>query len=40
VLRDGDLVLADSNAILVYLARRYDPAGAWLPTDPLGQAHV
>jgi glutathione S-transferase len=40
VLQDGDLVLADSNAILVYLARRYDPAGAWLPTDALGQARV
>ena len=24
VLRDGDLVLQDSNAILVYLAKRYD----------------
>jgi len=40
VLQDGDLVLADSNAILVYLARRYDPVGSWLPTDPLGQAQV
>jgi len=40
VLQDGDLVLADSNAILVYLARRYDAAGTWLPTDPLGQARV
>ncbi len=40
VLQDGDLVLADSNAILVYLARRHDPAGTWLPTDPLGQARV
>jgi glutathione S-transferase len=40
VLQDGDFVLADSNAILVYLARRYDPTGPWLPTDPLGQARV
>lgn len=40
VLRDGDLVLADSGAILVYLARRYDPDGAWLPADPVGEALV
>ena len=29
----GDLVLRDAEAILVYLARRHDPAGAWLPLD-------
>jgi glutathione S-transferase len=40
VLQDGEQVLADSNAILVYLARRYDAAGTWLPTDPLGAARV
>lgn len=40
VLQDGDVVLADSNAILVYLARRYDPTDRWLPTDPIGQARV
>ena len=40
VLEDGDTVLFDSNAILVYLARRYDPAGRWLPTDAAGQAAV
>lgn len=40
VLEDGDVVLADSNAILVYLAKRYDPAGPWLPEDPIGAAHV
>jgi len=40
VLQDGERVLADSNAILVYLARRYDAAGTWLPTDPLGAARV
>ena len=33
VLVDGDLVLPDSNAILVYLAKRYDPARAWYPED-------
>lgn len=40
VLRDGDLVLADSGAILVYLARRYDAGGSWLPHDPAGEARV
>jgi glutathione S-transferase len=32
VLTDGDLTLADSQAILVYLARKYD-AQTWLPND-------
>ena len=33
VLIDGDLVLRDSQAILVYLAKTYDPIGRWLPSD-------
>ena len=40
VIQDGDLTLADSNAILVYLAGRYDPSGRWLPKDPVGMARV
>jgi len=40
VLQDGDLTLADSNAILVYLARRYAPDGAWLPQEPVAAASV
>lgn len=40
VLQDGDLVLGDSNAILVYLARRYAPGSGWLPDDPVGAAQV
>jgi glutathione S-transferase len=40
VLRDGDLALADSGAILFYLARRYDAGGGWLPCDPVGEARV
>lgn len=40
VLQDGDVVLADSNAILVYLAKRYAPGSAWLPEDPVGAARV
>ena len=39
VLEDGDVVLADSNAILVYLEGRYAP-GAWLPRDPVAAARV
>ena len=38
VLEDGDIVLADSNAILVYLAKRY--GAAWLPEEPVAAAHV
>jgi glutathione S-transferase len=40
VLEDGDVVVADSNAILVYLAKRYDASGRWLPEDPVGAAAV
>lgn len=39
VIEDGDTVLYDSNAILVYLASKYDD-GTWLPRDPLGAANV
>ncbi|WP_373975542.1 glutathione S-transferase family protein [Chitinibacter sp. SCUT-21] len=42
VLVDGDVVLRDSQAILVYLARQYgaEQADFWLPNDPVGQAQV
>ncbi|CCD97847.1 glutathione S-transferase [Bradyrhizobium sp. STM 3809] len=40
VLVDGDAVIPDSNAILVYLARRYDASGRWWPRDPLVQAQI
>src|SRR5471032_2367818 len=39
VIDDNGVVLADSNAILVYLAGKYGNA-QWLPTDPLAQARV
>lgn len=39
VIDDQGVVLADSNAILVYLAQKYGN-GRWLPTDPLGAAKV
>lgn len=40
VLVDGDDVVPDSNAILCYLALRYDTSGRWLPRDALGMARV
>ncbi|HSV51334.1 MAG TPA: glutathione S-transferase, partial [Burkholderiaceae bacterium] len=39
VIEDGDVTLADSNAILVYLEGRYAP-GQWLPRDPVQAAAV
>ena len=39
VLEDGADVIADSNAILVYLARKYG-AAHWLPSDPVAEAEV
>jgi glutathione S-transferase len=40
VLQDGDLIFADSNAILVYLAKRYAPGSQWLPEEPVAAARV
>ena len=41
VLVDGDTTVFDSNAILVYLATRYDDQERrWLPRDPVAQARV
>ncbi|WP_199243225.1 glutathione S-transferase family protein [Vitiosangium sp. GDMCC 1.1324] len=40
VIEDGEVTLADSNAILVYLATRYDPSGRWLPREPVAAARV
>lgn len=39
VMEDGDVTLADSNAILVYLEGRYAP-GQWLPREPVQAAAV
>jgi len=38
-LVDGDDIIADSSAALVYLAKKYDN-GQWLPVDPAGAAQV
>lgn len=40
VLQDGDLTLADSNAIMVYLVRRYAPGSDWLPADAVAASQV
>jgi glutathione S-transferase len=40
VLEDGDKVIADSNAILVYLAEKYDTSNTWMPSDPVAAAEV
>lgn len=38
VLEDGDVFVSDSNAILVYLTRKYAPD--WMPGDAVGEAEV
>lgn len=35
---DGDIAISDSNAILIYLARKY--AHTFLPEDPVGEAEI
>ncbi|UFW88446.1 glutathione S-transferase N-terminal domain-containing protein [Bradyrhizobium barranii] len=40
VIDDDGVIVADSNAILVYLAKRYDEGKTWLPEDPVGAAAV
>jgi len=40
VLEDGSDTLSDSNAILVYLATRYDASRTWLPEDLVAAAEV
>ncbi|MEK9970036.1 MAG: glutathione S-transferase [Ferrovibrio sp.] len=38
--KDNPVVIADSNAILVYLASKYDRSRQWLPADPATAAQV
>ncbi len=40
VLEDGGVVVRDSNAIILYLAERYDHDRSFLPADPVARAHV
>lgn len=37
-IEDGEVTISDSNAILVYLARKYAPS--FLPTDPVLEAEI
>lgn len=39
VIDDNGIVLSDSNAILVYLAKKYG-SGSWLSDDPLAAASI
>jgi glutathione S-transferase len=39
VIKDGEITLADSNAILVYLSQTYAPS-EWLPHTPVDAANV
>lgn len=38
LIEDGDIVISDANAILVYLARKYAPS--FLPQDPVLEAEI
>lgn len=40
VLVDNGQVIADSNAILIWLVKRYAPESQWLPQDRLQEAQV
>jgi glutathione S-transferase len=40
VIDDGGTIIADSVAILVYVATKYDASRTWLPTDPAKAAEV
>jgi len=40
VIDDAGTLVADSNAILVYLATKFDAARTWLPHDPVGASAV
>jgi glutathione S-transferase len=40
VLVDGDLVLRDAQAIMLYLASKYDDSNIWFPDDPALRGQV
>jgi glutathione S-transferase len=40
VLEDGELRLRDAQAILVYLATRYDARRTWYPDDPAAMGRI
>jgi glutathione S-transferase len=40
VLVDGDVTLSDSNAIIFYLAKKYDATNTWFPENLVAAAEV
>lgn len=40
VLIDGELILSDSNAIMIYLVKKYAPGSGWLPEEALAAAEI
>lgn len=40
VIEDGDTVLRDSNAIIIYLAEKYAPDTDWIPDDVVARARM
>ena len=40
VLVHDETTIYDAQAILTYLARKYDSANRWLPADPIGMSRV
>ena len=40
IFEDGDLRLRDAQAILVYLARKFDKSGTWYPDDAASQGKI
>ncbi|MDV7341407.1 glutathione S-transferase [Terasakiella sp. A23] len=40
VIDDNGVIIWESNAILTYLATKYDSDRTWLPTEPVKAAHV
>ena len=40
VIMDGDYILPDAQAILIYLAAKYDSSGCWYPKDAMIQGRI
>ena len=40
VLEDGDVVVSDSVAIMVYLLKKYAPGSSWFPDDPITASQI
>ncbi|GAA3916005.1 glutathione S-transferase [Litoribacillus peritrichatus] len=40
VLQNGDTVISDSNAILIYLAEKFDTKEEWYPKEPATRAEI